>query len=238
MILSRSRFSTITTHKLFPEWVEVVVPQSQKEEYSLRISNDLITTPDNIIGLGRLRNWCLDLFPEETVIMVDDDITRVYSLTHKHARNLNSAEIAEIIINAAIMAKDANCRVFGFNQTDIRKYNGCEPFKLCTWFGGVIGVIGREYRFKDDKFKVDIDFCLQNLLHNRIVWCDNRYYFVQKRDNNMGGNSEFRTAEEFRRSVDSLKAKWGNCVKIREDKNSSQIEIRLNVGRRQLIKYE
>lgn len=238
VILSRGRSSTISTHKLLPEWVEVVVPQSQKEAYKAQIPNDIITTPENIIGLGRLRNWCLDAFSENIIIMVDDDITHVYSLTHKKAHNLNRTEVAEIMINAAIMAQDAGCHVFGFNQTDIRKYNGCEPFKLCTWVGGVIGVIGREYRFKDDKFKVDIDFCLQNLLHTRIVWCDNRYYFLQKRDNNLGGNSEFRTAEEFRKSVDSLRAKWGNSIKISDNKNSSQIEIRLNVGRRQAIKYE
>lgn len=236
MILSRSRSQTISTHKLLPDWVEVVVPQAQKEAYKAHIPNDILTTPDDIIGLGRLRNWCLDEFPEETVIMVDDDITHVYSLTQKKARNLRPDAVAEIMINAAIMAKDAGCAVFGFNQTDIRKYNGCEPFKLCTWVGGVIGVVGRGHRYKDDKFKVDIDYCLQSLLTERIVWVDNRYYFLQKRDNNLGGNSEFRTSDGFRASVDSLKQKWGKYVNIKEKPGSSQIEIRLKVGRKQEIK--
>lgn len=236
VILSRSRVKTITTHKLLPDWVEVVVPQGQKEAYKAQIPNDIITTPDDIIGLGRLRNWCLDAFSEETVIMIDDDITHAYALTQKKARNLRPNELAEVLINTAVMAKDADCAVFGFNQTDIRKYSGCEPFKLCTWVGGIIGVIGRGHRFKDDKFKVDIDFCLQSLLAERIIWVDNRYYFLQKRDNNLGGNSEFRTAEGFRASVDSLKAKWGKYINVNEKAGSSQIEIRLNVGRKQEVK--
>lgn len=236
VILSRSRSKTITTHRLLPAWVEVVVPQAQKEAYKAQIPNDLLTTPDDIIGLGRLRNWCLDAFPEETVIMVDDDITFAYALTQKRARRLRPDELAEVLVNTAVMAKDAGCAVFGFSQTDIRKYSGCEPFKLCTWVGGVIGVVGRGHRFKDDKFKVDIDFCLQSLLTERIIWVDNRYYFLQKRDNNLGGNSEFRTAEGFRESVNSLQAKWGKYVKIKEKPGSSQIEIRLNIDRKQEIK--
>ena len=235
VILSRSRYDTITTHKVLPEWVEVLVPESQKSLYESKISNPIITTPDDVKGLGVLRNWCLDNFEEETIIMLDDDITSVYGLTQHKSKRQKPDVVVEILVNTAIMSKDAGCCVFGFNQTDIRKYNGTSPFSLCTWVGGVIGVIGKSIRFRNDKFKVDIDFCLQNLLINRIVWCDNRYFFWQRRDNNVGGNSDFRTNDNYRKSTETLKEKWGKYVKIKH-KNGSQMQIHLNVPRKQNIK--
>ena len=235
MILSRGRSESICTNKLLPEWVEVVVPESEKELYQKTVKNPLITTPDNVIGLGRLRNWCLDHFPEETVVMVDDDIMHFYNLSGpKTKRITDPEEVVQVIINTAVMAKDAGAKCFGFAQTDIRKFKGYDPFCLCSWIGTIIGVIGRKYRFRDDKYKVDIDFCLQNLLIERIIWMDSRYYASNVKDANSGGNATFRTEDEYNRSIETLKQKWGDCIHVSDFKN--QKKIRLNVGRKQPIK--
>lgn len=217
-----------------PDYIEVLVPESQKEDYASKIKNPILTTPDDVIGLGMLRNWVLDNFTEETIIMIDDDIMRVYCNSEEHARAITDPEeMLQILINDAVMAKDMGVKVFGFTQTDIRKYNGTEPFKLNTWVGCVVGIIGRKYRFRNDKFKVDIDYCLQTLLVDRILFQDTRYYFFQHRDDNTGGNSEFRTQADFEKSTQSLVDKWGDCVKIGKHRN--QIRISLNVKRRQSI---
>lgn len=234
LIISRSRFDTIAdnTIPLFPEWVEVLVPESEKEEYGKRIANPLLTVPDEVRGLGQLRNWILDNFDDETVVMIDDDISIVYGLSGEKAKMIEDPEeLVQIIINDAVMAKDLGCKCFGFSQADIRKYKGCEPFSFSKWVGCVIGVIGRKYRFRNDKFKVDIDFCLQNLLVDRILFVDNRYYFAQKRDTNKGGNSAFRTKEDYDRSKQSLIEKWkGYLIPIGYD---SQEGLRMKVQRRQ-----
>ena len=220
-----------------PDWIEVLVPESQKDEYEQSIPNPIVTTPDDVIGLGRLRNWCLDNFHEETLVMVDDDINAFYRLTGAYSESVEDPEeFVQIIINTAVMAKDAGCGVFSFQQTDIRKYNGTEPFALSTWGGTIIGVIGRKFRFRDDKFKVDIDFFLQNLLVNRIVWVDNRYYANNRKDLNSGGNAEFRTEDEYNRSIETLAEKWGDCLRISDFKN--QKRIRFNFTRRQTLKYD
>lgn len=49
----------------------------------------------------------------------------------------------------------------------------------------------------------------------------------------MGGNSIYRTKEAFDKSVESLKDKWGDNIKISHHKN--QIKISLNVKRRQNV---
>lgn len=217
-----------------PEWIEVLVPESEKEQYINKIKNPLITIPDKYKGLGQVRNWVLKNFENDIIIMFDDDINRMDCLSGDLSERItDQQQIMQILINASVMAKDMGVHFFGFSQGDIRTFNGTDPFNLNTWFGGVVGVIGRKYKFRDDKFKVDIDYCLQNLLVDRIVFCDTRYLFRQKRDSNIGGNSEFRTEEAFIESVNSLKDKWGDALKVREFK--SQINIKINVKRKQRI---
>ena len=234
LILSRSRSETIHTHLLLPDFIEVLVPKSQKEQYAKSIHNPILTCPDDVKGLGMLRNWVLDNFMEETVIMVDDDIRVCICKTGFRTRNITDPlEFLQVMTNIAVMAKDAGCHCFGMSQTDIRKYNATDPFKLNTWVGCVIGVIGRKYRFRDDPFKVDIDFTLQNLLVDRIVWVDDRYYCYQARDNNRGGNAQFRSKEGFEKSVDTLLAKWGRYLKKKY--HQGQIGLSLQVKRKQVI---
>lgn len=212
----------------------MLVPDDEVEEYSRIYPNPILSIPSEVKGLGPVRNWVLDNFKEETVIMVDDDVKVIYCLTSDYSRRIkDKGELVQILINTAVMAKDLGVHVFGYSQTDIRKYNGTNPFALYGWVGCVIGVIGRKYRFRDDYFKVDIDYCLQNLLADRILFIDNRYYFNQNRDNNVGGNSAYRTKEKFDESVKSLKDKWGDYLKVSSHKN--QIRISLDVKRRQSV---
>lgn len=239
LILSRGRSATIArdTCSVLPDDVEVLVPESERDQYAREIPNPLLTVPDDVEGLGRLRNWVLDNIQEESVVMVDDDITSLYQLDLAKSRNVRDRDEAlQVLVNAWVMARDAGAGVFGFSQTDIRKYKGTDPFSLCSWVGGVIGVIGRRLRFRDDPFKVDIDFCLQNLLVNRMVWVDNRYFWWQHRDNNSGGNAQYRTESAYERSIETLKDKWGDLIKVRTVKN--QKRITLNVERKQEVRYE
>lgn len=234
MILSRGRSDSIITHRLLPEWVEVLVPESEKEKYEAAIPNPIITTPDNIIGMGMLRNWCLDNFKEETVFMWDDDVTKFYCLSGELTKAVTDPEeIIQIIINDCIMSRDLGVHVFGFSQTDIRKYKGYEPFSLKGWVSGIFGVNGRKYRFIDNKFKVDIDYCLQALLVDRRIWIDTRYYASNKKDNNKGGNATWRTKEGFHESIMNMKRKWGDCIKV--SNHANQVRIALNFDRKQSL---
>lgn len=170
--------------------------------------------------------------------MIDDDISIMYCITDLKARRIDDPdEFLQILINTAVMAKDAGTHCFGYSQTDSRKYLCTDPFVLCSWVGCIIGVIGKDTLFRDDKFKVDIDFCLKKLLVDRIIWIDNRYYCIQNRDNNKGGNSMFRTAEEYEKSLESLLKKWGRFLK-KSRNHKSNISLKLNVKRKQDISYE
>ena len=235
LILSRGRSDAVSTASLLPDWVEMLVPVSEAEEYKKRYANPILTIPDEIMGLGPVRNWVLDNFKENIVIMIDDDIKTMYCISGLHARAItDKEEFVQILINTAVMAEDAGLHCFGYSQTDIRKYNGTEPFKLGGWVGCIIGVIERKFRFRDDKFKVDIDYCLKCMLVDRVIWIDNRYYCIQQRDNNKGGNSAFRTQEEYQKSLNSLLEKWKGWLTTSE--NRSQVSIKTHIKRKQEIK--
>lgn len=235
LILSRGRSDNVSTVNVFPDYIELLVPESEKDLYASKYANPILTIPDDVIGLGRVRNWVLDNFKENTVVMLDDDIQRCYCISGLHARQIKDKdEMVQIIINDAVMCQDLGLHCFGYTQTDIRKYSGCEPFKFTGWVGCVIGVVGRKYRFRDDKYKVDIDYCLKNMLVDRVLWIDCRYYFFQNRDNNKGGNSIFRTADEYQKSLDSLLQTWKGWLTMSE--NRSQVSLRTHIKRKQDIK--
>lgn len=236
IILSRGRSDNVTTVNILPDYIEMLVPESEKHLYEAKYPNPILTIPDDIIGLGRVRNWVLDNFKEKIIIMVDDDINKCYCITGLHARNIkDKEEMLQVFINDAVMCEDAGLHCFGYTQTDIRKYSGCEPFKLTGWVGCVIGVIGRKYRFRDDKYKVDIDFCLKNMLVDRVIWINCMYYFFQNRDNNTGGNSIFRTQDEYEKSLNSLLEKWKGWLTMSKS-NKSQISLKTHIKRKQDIK--
>ena len=242
VIISRGRHQSISenTLKLLPEWVDLVIPEEQKEDYQ-SVCNNPVTTYDGnkIKGLGMTRNFVLDTFEENTVIMFDDDLMFFYSLTGELSRRIeDKGEILQTIINTAVMSQDLGVSMFGFSQKDIRMFNATEPFILNTWTGGVIGVNGRRFRFRDDAFKVDVDFALQCLLVDRITFVDNRFTFTQRRDNNKGGSSEFRTEDTMQESVISLRKKWGSAIKIKEGAYKDNMSTKINVPRKQAIVYD
>ena len=56
LILSRSRYNSISTVRIVPDFIEILVPESQKKLYEARVKNPIITIPDDVKGLGRVRN--------------------------------------------------------------------------------------------------------------------------------------------------------------------------------------
>jgi glycosyltransferase involved in cell wall biosynthesis len=213
---------------LFP-FASILVPESEKSLYEY-LDNKIETVPDSIVGLGQLRNWILDNYDEEAIIMIDDDITECRCICRESYYKVTDVEeIKAVLLNALNCAKDLGTSVFGFDQSaDVRKYTASQPFSLCAWVGGVIGVIGRKHRFlADHKFKVDIDFCLEVLKHDRIVFKDNRFAFLQNRNFMKGGNSKYRTKEDVEQEIYRLKNKWGSHFKFKQTKSGEETQVRV-----------
>lgn len=212
----------------------VCVAESEFQDYSSAGCKNLVSHPDDISGIGKIRNWILNHFDEAVVVMVDDDVSGLWCNVAETGKLIdNPNQITAIVSNAANIAADLGAHIFGFSQTwDVRKYSPLKPFSLCTWLGGVIGFVGRSesIRYSSHPLRVDIDYCLQSLLHHRIVWQDNRFGFIQNRFSGAGGNSLNRSRAQDELEVNYLRKKWGKYIEF-SPLRSSNLRIKINVKR-------
>ncbi|HVU07831.1 MAG TPA: hypothetical protein VHG89_04730 [Verrucomicrobiae bacterium] len=236
--MSRGRSQRVTTHQLLRR-ATLVVPTDQADDY-LPLARahphlDLVTIPPDRIGVSAVRNWIVRRFDEDVVVMYDDDVTALQTLCGLRNRKLKPDEIEAVVENTAYCAAGAGARLFGWNQRpDPRMLQRNDPVSVVHWCGGVVGVIGKEVRWDELlKFKCDIDCCLTELLHNRILWHESRFCFLQARDKNLGGNSLFRSPEKIAAEKRYLANKWKAHVVI--DEYQSQDRVQVKVERRQKV---
>lgn len=239
VIPSRKRVSACAyVLGLFPG-ATVVVHADEETEYRAGLGKDveIWAHPPTVRGIGPLKNWILDNVPEETVFIVDDDISMMKAMGGRGSRSApitDARAIRQIVENAEQVARVVGAPVFGFNQNggDVRKFRNTDPFAFSGWVGGVMGIIGRELRYDDRLLmRADIDFCLQAQLRQRCIFADLRFAFVEARFNNTGGNSQMRSAERNARELAYLQQKWGRWLKIVEGKYT--VMLKVQVKRRQ-----
>ena len=236
VIMSRGRSRSITSHRLFPE-ATLVVPETELETYS-HIPLERVGIPDRFQGISAVRNWIIQHFPEEIVVMLDDDITDCVCLVSLKSRRLSVEEIGAMIENTVYCAHGAGARLFGWQQRpDPRALMRNDPFRINKWVGGAVGVIGKEIKWDELlRCKCDIDATLQELLTNRIVWHEARFSFTQGRDKNLGGNSLFRSADRIAAERRYLQSKWKAHISF--ENYRSQERVTIDVPRRQAVNLD
>ncbi|MCY3024599.1 MAG: hypothetical protein NTW87_36960, partial [Planctomycetota bacterium] len=229
-IPSKGRAQTLQEKalRLFPDAL-VCVGDDETDTYR-KVSANLLVHPASVVGIGPLRQWVLDNVSDPCVVMVDDDVTHVYSQVGFHKRRIEDADTARAIVERlAILAQDAGARVFGFQQAARPlTYANFRPFSLNTWVGGVVGIIGRELRYDTSLLlRADIDFCLQSLMRDRFVLVDGRYSFIHTRFAGSGGNAKQRSAERHAREIAYLKRKWGPYLEEVQAKGTTRLVVKV-----------
>jgi hypothetical protein len=214
--------------RLFPDAL-LCVGDDEVDAYA-KVSANLLVHPAGVVGIGPLRQWVLDHVADPCVVMVDDDVTHVYSQVGFHKRRIEDADTARAIVERlAILAQDAGVRVFGFQQAARPlTYANYRPFSLNTWVGGVVGIIGRELRYDPTLLlRADIDFCLQSLVRDRFVLVDGRYSFIHTRFAGAGGNARQRSAQRHEQEIAYLRRKWGPYLDVVQAKGTTRLVVRV-----------
>jgi len=214
--------------RLFPD-ATVCVGDDEVDAYK-GITDDLLVHPAHVVGIGPLRQWVLDQIDDPCVVMVDDDVTHVYSQVGFHKRRIEDPDAARAIVERlAILATDAGARVFGFQQAARPlSYANFKPFSMNAWVGGIVGIIGRELRYDTSLLlRADIDFCLQSLMHDRYLLVDGRYSFIHTRFAGKGGNAANRSAERHEREIAYLRRKWGPYLDEVKAKGTTRLVVRV-----------
>ena len=233
VIMSRGRSRTMMTHKMFPA-ATLVVPQSEEQAYA-PFALETVTVPDELSGVSALRNWIIDRFEDNVVVMLDDDLSACMCMVSLKVRRLSPEEMAAMVENTAYCAHGAGARLFGWHQrSDPRLLQRNDPFGVNHWVGGAVGVIGKKVRWDELlKCKCDIDATMTELMENRLVWNEARFCFLQERDKNLGGNSLIRSAERIAAEKRYLKNKWK--AHIRFESYKSQDRVSMDAPRRQSV---
>jgi len=214
--------------RLFPD-ATLCVGDDEVAAYS-KVSEKLLVHPSNVVGIGPLRQWVMDHVEDPCVVMVDDDVTHIYSQVGFHKLRIKDAGTARALVErTAIAAADAGARVFGFQQAARPlTYANFRPFSLNTWVGGVVGIIGRELRYDTSLLlRADIDFCLQSLVRDRFVFVDGRYSFIHTRFAGAGGNAKQRSAARHEQEIKYLKRKWGPYLDVVQAKGTTRLCVRV-----------
>ena len=234
VIVSRKRAQMLSqkSAKFFPS-AKICIAFEEVDEYLEYFPESrLVGHPNDIVGTGPVRQWVLDNFKNNIVVMIDDDIDVCYSQVGFKKRRIEDWRTIEALVErTAIAAKDSGARFFGYAVGSIPfSYEPFDPFSLCTWSDGVIGIIGKEVRYDTNlKLREDVDFALKTLQKDRYVFIDTRFLFSHDRFTASGGNSAVRTESRHEQEMLHLKKKWKNHIKIKKVKGT--YKTTLNVER-------
>ena len=160
-----------------------VIPQSQYEKYiEGRDAKRFIAIPDECDGnIVKKRNWILDNIPRP-LVMIDDDVDCLtmceggeYFKRNGRAKQmikLKPDEALSVMIQAANLAYQWDCPLFGFNlNTDGRNYQQYKPFSLTQpILGPCCGHLQHNLHY-DEKMdlKEDYDISIQALNEYRKI---------------------------------------------------------------------
>lgn len=211
VIPSRRRVQSCrTTANLLPS-AKICVAEEEADDYH-EFGDRLVTHPDDVTGIGPVRRWCLDNFDAPTLVLIGDDVERVYCLVGRRPRQIKDPEaIWQVIYQAASVAHELNITCFAFAMTaDIRKFFPYQPFGLNKCAGPCLGFNGRNV-VADPRLAryTDVDINLACLLKDRFCWQDCRFAFTHSFQNNVGGATHVHTVEHSQRDLATLASKWG-----------------------------
>jgi hypothetical protein len=236
VIPSHKRAGLISTRQIVGSSAIVCIPESQHLDYAqIQPCTEYLLHPDSVVGLTRTRQWIYEQLGD--VFMLDDDITacrRLYTEPGEPT-DLKPDEVFELIQQTAWNARKAGAFLFGFNnRPNPTMYNPMQPIQMSGYVTGcATGLLGghplgcnandltpHSKLWYNPAIQCNEDYwiSLLNAYHNRIIWRDNRFAFIQKDTfTAKGGLAEFRNVEAEKADFELLKKCFGDAVELKVD---------------------
>lgn len=217
---------------IFPT-ATITVNESELDDYRKEIPDaDIVPHPD-MLGLPNVINWCMDHFDDECLVFADDDIIACRT-TVPRSRKLTAPDVQTVIENAMQAVVDLDLTTFCFARSpnvivSIDPIN--EPLKptqpVCVVFGVRGAARRRKYR-SELIGRADIDWALQTLMEDRVLYCDTRFYFDSGRyGKGSGGNVGLIDDKQRAKATKLLKERWGRHVRLKVLGYQQKLEKRL-----------
>ena len=231
-IISYKRAGKITSDGVFKN-AYIVIPKSQEEDYkkhSYKNGCELLVIPDEADGnIVRKRNWILDNF-SGNIIIVDDDYDYLgYHEGGKTNIKMNVDHIEEFLENGCIMCRDLGTVMWGVNvNTDPMCYREYSPFSLISPTLGPFQAfcdLPKNIRYDERVYlKEDYDICLQVIRKYGKILRFNKFHYSVDHMELDGGVVSYRTIEKELEHNRRLQKKWGkDIVKFNMEKSINPI---------------
>lgn len=202
------------------------VPEKQVELYKeYNPGVEVVTHPNEIVGMGNKRNWICEKFG--TVFMIDDDTAGLQRLYETRVSVCTADEAYGIIQNLGNLAILSGCYLFGFSKyANTLNYTGLKPFSMVGYINAVgIGLVEKSMLKFSDKIQCNNDVyisCL-NAHYYHKCFIDARFSFKQNSINrNTGGMSIIRTPEVEEGDIIELKRVFGPAIQTKQRAKSAK----------------
>ena len=240
VIPSHKRHDKVFAKKLVLNPI-ICVAESQADLYrQYNPDCEIVTHPDDVIGLIPKRNWMAKHFGE--LFMIDDDVHAVKNLVVEKGEPgvIRDPERVTGIINSLYeLACMLDVHLFGFtSRISPVMYDESGFYSLSKMITGCsYGVRYNKNVWWNEEIKLKEDFwisCYMKYKERRIL-TDLRYNFSQKSTFvNAGGLAAFRNQEEERRSILFIKKNFGDSIQLKgatnngKDKTKQMVEYNIS----------
>lgn len=240
VIPSHKRHDKVFAKKLVLNPI-ICVAESQADLYrQFNPECEIVTHPDDVIGLIPKRNWMAKHFGE--LFMIDDDVHAVKNLVVEKGEPgviRDPDKVTEIINSLYELACMLDVHLFGFtSRISPVMYDESGFYSLSKMITGCsYGVRYNKNVWWNEEIKLKEDFwisCYMKYKERRIL-TDLRYNFSQKSTFvNAGGLAAFRNQEEERRSILFIKKNFGDSIQLKgatnngKDKTKQMVEYNIS----------
>ena len=240
VIPSHKRHDKVFAKKLVLNPI-ICVAESQADLYrQFNPECEIVTHPDDVIGLIPKRNWMAKHFGE--LFMIDDDVHAVKNLVVEKGEPgviRDPEKVTEIINSLYELACMLDVHLFGFtSRISPVMYDESGFYSLSKMITGCsYGVRYNTNVWWNEEIKLKEDFwisCYMKYKERRIL-TDLRYNFSQKSTFvNAGGLAAFRNQEEERRSILFIKKNFGESIQLKgatnngKDKTKQMVEYNIS----------
>ena len=240
VIPSHKRHDKVFAKKLVLNPI-ICVAESQADLYrQYNPDCEIVTHPDDVIGLIPKRNWMAKHFGE--LFMIDDDVHAVKNLVVEKGEPgviRDPERVTEIINSLYELACMLDVHLFGFtSRISPVMYDESGFYSLSKMITGCsYGVRYNKNVWWNEEIKLKEDFrisCYMKYKERRIL-TDLRYNFSQKSTFvNAGGLAAFRNQEEERRSILFIKKNFGDSIQLKgatnngKDKTKQMVEYNIS----------
>lgn len=237
VIPSHKRHDRVFAKKLVLNPI-ICVAESQADLYrQFNPECEIVTHPDDVIGLIPKRNWMAKHFRD--LFMLDDDVHVCKALFAEKGESgvvRDPVKITSIIEELYELACMLDVHLFGFtSRISPVMYEETGYFSLSKMVTGCsYGVRYNKNTWWNEEIKLKEDFwisCYMKYKERRVL-TDLRYNFSQKSTFvNAGGLSAFRNQEEERRSILFIKKHFGDSINLKGPTNNGKEKTK------QLVQY-